>query len=132
MSGFDSFAGNFSGEDHSPAPDSAAGGHPFDDDYIGYDGASYSPAFPTGDDDGGGAVPVHHGGGFDSVPPSPEMYGFHAPPEEDPVSPPPPLFSSANGNGHGLAELDEGVFSSDGPVEVQQAGEGYALREWRR
>ncbi|KAG9441001.1 hypothetical protein H6P81_016855 [Aristolochia fimbriata] len=95
-----------------------------------------------------GEIPVHHVSApsmDDNTPPSPEMYGFHSAPEEPtagygtvPEYSPSPFDSmpETNGNGKAYGELDEGIFSTDGPVlpppTEMQPEEGYALREWRR
>ncbi|XP_068645453.1 clathrin light chain 2-like [Aristolochia californica] len=154
MSSFDTFS-----NDGDDVRSSTA--RPFDDDgYIGYDPRlpsqryeSYS-AFPDdpqdvldelpqsdyhsgfGNDD---EIPVHHVSApsmDDSVPPSPEMYGFNSAPEEPtPAYSPPPFDSIPQTNGN-YGELDEGIFSTDGPVlpppTEMQPEEGFAFREWRR
>ncbi|XP_068640618.1 clathrin light chain 2-like [Aristolochia californica] len=153
MSSFDTFS-----NDGDEVQSSST--RPFDDDgYMGYDPRLPSQRYESfsgfpgdlkdvlddppqsdyhsgfGNDD---EIPVHHVSApsmDDSVPPSPEMYGFHSAPEDPiPAYSPSPFDSVPETNGNG--ELDEGLFSTDGPVlpppTDMQPEEGFALREWKR
>uniref|UniRef100_A0A2P2K7K7 Clathrin light chain n=1 Tax=Rhizophora mucronata TaxID=61149 RepID=A0A2P2K7K7_RHIMU len=72
---------------------------------------------------------------------SPHIFGFGSSPAD--IDPNPSFSQSPystirvdNGNGNGYAGVDDGVFSSDGPVlpppTEMAPEEGFALREWRR
>ncbi|KAF3945655.1 hypothetical protein CMV_027990 [Castanea mollissima] len=97
--------------------------------------ASYS-SFPSGGFPADGDVAVDHASA------SPEIYGFDDPNPAYSQSPFNPIHMD-NGNGNdngygGFAEngIDDGVFTSDGPVlpppTEMEPEEGFALREWRR
>ncbi|KAJ8504848.1 hypothetical protein OPV22_005734 [Ensete ventricosum] len=95
-----------------------------------------SPGFPIDVASGDGFdfhsedVPIHHpvGGSGDSIPASPEGYGFSS--ATSPFTMP-----EANGATYGVEENGE-IFTSDGPIlpdpQQMQREEGFILREWRR
>ncbi|XP_030968225.1 clathrin light chain 2-like [Quercus lobata] len=97
--------------------------------------ASFS-SFPSGAFPADGDVAVDHASA------SPEIYGFDDPNPGYSQSPFNPIHvDNGNGNENGYAGfgengIDDGVFSSDGPVlpppTEMEPEEGFALREWRR
>uniref|UniRef100_A0A2P2K7J4 Clathrin light chain n=1 Tax=Rhizophora mucronata TaxID=61149 RepID=A0A2P2K7J4_RHIMU len=87
----------------------------------------------------GGDVAVDHAATPAAA--SPDIFGFGSSPAD--IDPNPSFSQSPyssitidNGNGNGYTGLDDGVFTSDGPVlpppAEMEPEEGYALREWRR
>ncbi|URE29339.1 Clathrin light chain [Musa troglodytarum] len=121
---FDAFSSYSPADDADPAMDHPPG-FPAD---VASGGSGAVFGFHTDD------VPVHHHhhpavGGGDSIPASPEAYGFSSGASSFTV----PL---ANGTpAYGVEENGE-IFTSDGPIlpdpDQMQREEGFVLREWRR